>query len=56
MTLTPHIYLFNTSQPLTDQQIDLINFFLQDHLYTHEDIKEEDIPEFTTELQHHLLQ
>ena len=54
--LTPHIYLFNTSQPLTDQQIDLINFFLQDHLYTHEDIKEEDIPEFTTELQHHMEQ
>ena len=54
--LTPHIYLFNTSQKLTDLQIDLINFLLQDHLHTHDEIKEEDIPEFTTDLQHHLTQ
>jgi hypothetical protein len=54
--LTPHIYLFNTSQKLTDLQIELINFLLQDHLHTHDEIKEEDIPEFTTELQYHLTQ
>ena len=56
MSITPHIYIFNTSQKLTDQQIDLINFFLQDHLHTHDDSKIEDIPEFITELEHHLLQ
>ena len=55
-SLTPHFYHFTTSQKLTDQQIDLINFFITDHLHTHEDTKSEDIPEFTTEIEYSILQ
>ena len=55
-SLTPHFYHFTTSQKLTDQQIDLINFFITDHLFTHESTDLDDIPELTTELEYSILQ
>ena len=46
--LTPHTIHFNTSQPLTEQQIFKLNFFIDELLFDEEN--EEDIPEFTTEV------
>jgi|TARA_R110002096_G_scaffold63368_1_gene155534 hypothetical protein len=52
--LTPNLIQFETSQSLTDTQIAKLNFFIEEILF--DDEKEDDIPEFTTELEQHLLQ
>ena len=46
-----YIYNFQTSQPLTQYQIDYINDILMDKLPTFNKDTLEDIPEWTTELE-----
>ncbi len=52
--LTPNLIQFETSQKLTDFQIDKLNHFIEEFLF--EDSNEDNIPEFTTEVEQHLLQ
>ena len=50
-TLTPHMTYFETSQPLTEEQIAKLNFFIEEILFDEED--EENIPEITSEVEQH---
>jgi len=52
--LTPNLVQFDTSQPLTEKQIAKLNFFIEEILF--DDENEDDIPEFTTDVEQHLLQ
>ena len=52
--LTNNIVMFETSQKLTDDQIDMLNFMIDETLQS-SFFKEEDTPEFTTELTQHSL-
>ncbi len=47
MTITPHHIFFETSDPLTEEQIEKLNFFVNELLFDGDDL--ESIPEFTTE-------
>ena len=47
--ITPNTTFFNTSHPLTEQQLYKINYFLEELLFLEEN--EEDVPEFTTEVE-----
>ena len=52
--LTPNLVQFETSQPLTDNQIQKLNELIEVLLFA--DDNEDDIPEFTTDVEQHLLQ
>ena len=45
--LTPNHIFFETSQPLTDEQIEKLNFFINELLFDGDE--EDNIPEFTTD-------
>jgi|TARA_A100000172_G_C2990185_1_gene92561 hypothetical protein len=47
--LTPQHIFFEASSPLTQQQIDKLNFFIEELLFDDED--ESNVPEFTTEFE-----
>ena len=47
MTITPNHIFFETSDPLTEEQIEKLNFFVNELLFDGDDL--ESIPEFTTE-------
>ena len=47
MTTTPNHIFFETSDPLTEEQIAKLNFFVNELLFDGDDL--ESIPEFTTE-------
>jgi hypothetical protein len=48
-SLTPHTTLFQTSSPLTQIQLDILNNFIQDSLF--DNIDEDTIPEFITTIE-----
>ena len=52
--LTPNLIQFETSQKLTDFQVAKLNKFIEELLF--EDCNEDTIPEFTTDVEQHLLQ
>lgn len=49
MSITPYIYNFETSQPLTQFQLDKLNAFIEVMLFCDADL--DDIPEFTTDIE-----
>ena len=50
-TLTPHMTYFETSQPLTEEQIEKLTFFIEEILFDEED--EDNIPEIWSEVEQH---
>ena len=52
--LTQNILMFETSQKLTDNQIKMLNFMIEQTLMS-EDFTEDETPEFHTELTQHYL-
>jgi hypothetical protein len=52
--LTPNLIQFESSQSLTDFQLAKLNHFIQEFLFA--DSGEDNIPEFTTEVEQHFLQ
>ena len=49
--ITPNHIFFETSQPLTEEQIAKLNFFIEEILFDEED--EDNIPEITSEVEQH---
>ena len=47
MTITPNHIFFETSSPLTEEQIEKLNFFVNELLFDGDDL--DTIPEFTTD-------
>jgi len=47
--LTPHTTLFQTSHPLTQIQLDILNNFVQDSLF--DNLDEDTIPELITDIE-----
>ena len=49
MKLTPNHIFFETSSPLTEQQLEKLNFFIDEILFDDEDL--DNIPELTTNVE-----